>query len=146
MMKLKFEKVTSENWKECIDLKVHPDQTAFVASNAYSLVQAQYIKGLYPLCIFDGEKMVGFAMWEEDPDDHSLAMCRLMIDKRYQKRGYGRAAVVKLMDLIRDQYGHVPFYTSFEPENTVAGDLYMSLGFEKTGELLGEEIILKINL
>jgi len=145
-MNLKFEKVTSENWKECIDLQVHQDQTSFVASNAYSLVQAQFIGGLYPLCIYDGETMVGFAMWEEDPDDHSLGMCRLMIDKKYQNQGYGRAAVVKLLDQVRDQYGHVPFYTSFEPENTVAGDLYMSLGFEKTGDLLGEEIVLKIDL
>lgn len=145
-MNLKFEKVTSENWEECIGLQVHEDQASFVASNAYSLVQAQFIGGLYPLCIYDGEQMVGFAMWEEDQEDHSLGMCRLMIDKQYQNQGYGRAAVVKLLDLVRSQYGQVPFYTSFEPENTVAGDLYMSLGFEKTGDLLGDEIVLKIQL
>lgn len=145
-MNLKFEKVTSENWEACIGLQVHEDQAGFVASNAYSLVQAQFIGGLYPLCIYDGEQMVGFAMWEEDEEDHSLGMCRLMIDKKFQNQGYGRASVAKLLDLVSSQYGQVSFYTSFEPENTVAGDLYMSLGFKKTGDLLGDEIVLKIQL
>lgn len=145
-MDLRFEKITSDNWEECIGLQVHHEQAGFVASNAYSLVQAQFIEGLHPLCIYDEELLVGFLMWQEDPEDQSLGMCRLMIDKEHQNKGYGRASVVKLLDLVRGQYGHVPFYTSFEPENILAGDLYQSLGFVKTGDFLGDEIVLKIDL
>lgn len=145
-MDLGFQAVTQENWEECIDMEVLKEQREFVASNAYSLVQAQYMVGLYPLCIYDGEQMVGFLMWEEDKEDHDLGMCRLMIDQKFQKRGYGRAAVIKLMDLVREKYGHVSFYTSFESENTVAGKLYMDLGFTKTGDLIGDEIVLMAQL
>jgi len=146
-MDLGFQAVTQENWKECIAMEVLKEQRDFVASNAYSLVQAQYMVGLYPLCIYDGEQMVGFLMWGEDEEeDHDLGMCRLMIDKKFQKRGYGRAAVIKLMGLVREKYGHVSFYTSFESENTVAGKLYMDLGFAKTGDLIGDEIVLMAQL
>ena len=131
-MDLGFQAVTQENWKECIAMEVLKEQRDFVASNAYSLVQAQY--------------MVGFLMWGEDEEDHDLGMCRLMIDKKFQKRGYGRAAVIKLMGLVREKYGHVSFYTSFESENTVAGKLYMDLGFAKTGDLIGDEIVLMAQL
>lgn len=145
-MDLNFQEVTKENWVECIGMRVNKEQEAFVASNAYSLVETQYVGGLYPLCIYDGDQMVGFMMWQEDEEDHDLGMCRLMIDQRFQNRGYGRASVIKLMDMIRTKYGHAPFYTSFEPENTIAGKLYGSLGFEETGDLLGDEILMKAQL
>lgn len=145
-MNLRFLEVTRDNWEECIGLKVHQDQEEFVASNAYSLIQAQYVGGLFPLCIYDGEQMVGFTMWEEDQETHDLGMCRLMIDQKFQNQGYGRASVIKLMELVRQKYGQVPFYTSIEPENVVAGELYMNLGFKKTGDLIGDEIVLKAQL
>lgn len=144
-MNLIFKEVTKENWEECVELKVSTEQESFVAPNAYSLLQAKFEEGLYPLSIYDEDTMVGFIMYEKD-EENDLGMCRLMIDEKYQKRGYGREAVLKLLDLIREKYGSTPFYTSFEPENTVADKLYESLGFKKTGELIGEEVVAKINL
>lgn len=85
-------------------------------------------------------------MYEIDDEDDDMGMCRLMIDKKYQKKGYGREAILKLLDFIKDKYGSVHFYTSFEPENVVADKLYESIGFEKTGEILYGELVAKINL
>ncbi len=145
-MNLIFKEVTKENWEECIGLKVSKEQEDFVAPNYYSLLEATYEKGLYPLAIYDGETMVGFIMYDQDPDTNRMEMCRLMIDEKYQKKGYGRAAVLKLLDLIREKYGNIEFYTSFEPENTVADKLYESVGFKKTGEIMWEELVAKIQL
>jgi len=145
-MNLIFKKITKENWGECIELKVSKDQENFVASNAKSLLEAYFGQGLYPLAIYYDEKMVGFLMYEKDDVANDMGMCRLMIDSRYQNKGYGKVAVLKLLDLIREKYGSTPFYTSFEPENIVAGKLYESIGFSKTGKMLEEEILLKIDL
>lgn len=41
-------------------LTVGEHQKHYVASNAFSLVQAIYEEGLYPLGIYDGDEMVGF--------------------------------------------------------------------------------------
>ncbi|MCT4599205.1 MAG: GNAT family N-acetyltransferase [Vallitalea sp.] len=145
-MNIQLKEVTKENWTQCIKLKVAKEQEEFVASNSYSLLQAFYEDGLYPLAIYDNDTMVGFVMYEIDDEDDDMGMCRLMIDKKYQKKGYGREAILKLLDFIKDKYGSVPFYTSFEPENVVADKLYESIGFEKTGEILYGELVAKIDL
>ncbi|MGF7056418.1 GNAT family N-acetyltransferase [Brassicibacter mesophilus] len=145
-MNLIFKEITKENWEECIELKVSKEQENFVASNTYSLLEASFSDSLYPLAIYNVETMVGFLMYEKDDVAKDMGMCRLMIDTKYQNKGYGKAAIIKLLDFIREKYGSTPFYTSFEPENIVAEKLYESIGFIKTGKMLGEEILLKIDL
>ncbi|WP_113672385.1 GNAT family N-acetyltransferase [Vallitalea guaymasensis] len=146
-MNILFKEINNDNWEECFNLKVFKEQEEFVAPNSYSLLEAHYGKNLFPLAIYDDDIMVGFIMYEiDEEDDNSMAMCRLMIDQKHQKKGYGRAAVLKLLDFIREKYGKMPFYTSFEPENKVAEKLYESVGFKKTGEVLYEELVAKIDL
>ena len=145
-MNLIFKEITKNNWEECIELKVSKEQENFVASNVYSILQANYSAGLYPLAIYDNEIMVGFLMYEKDDVAKDMGMCRLMVDIKYQKKGYGKAAILKLLEIIKQKYGSTPFYTSFEPENIVAKKLYESIGFRETGEMLQDEILLKIDL
>jgi diamine N-acetyltransferase len=145
-MNLIFREINSENWEECIELKVAENQKNFVASNAYSILEAKFNESLYPLAIYDDHTMIGFLMYEKDDIARDMGMCRLMIDEKYQNKGYGRAAILKLIELIKEKYGSTPFYTSYEPNNTTAGKLYESVGFANTGRMLGDEILLKIDL
>lgn len=145
-MKLIFKEVNKENWEKCVGLKVSKEQEEYVAPNWYSILEAKFEKELYPLCIYDGEAMVGFIMYGLESETERMEMCRLMIDKKFQGKGYGRTAVLKLLDLIREKYGEIKFYTSFEPENLVAGKLYESLGFKKTGEIMWEEEVMVIQI
>ncbi|MBU3209744.1 GNAT family N-acetyltransferase [Clostridium algidicarnis] len=69
-----------------------------------------------------------------------------MIDKKFQGKGYGRIAVLRLLDLIKEKYGEIKFYTSIEPENIVAQKLYESIGFKKTGEIMWDEEVMVIQL
>ena len=61
--------VVRENWQALIDLKVREDQKHFVASNLYSIAQAQFgdeFEGhwdLFPYGIYDGDMPVGFLMY-----------------------------------------------------------------------------------
>lgn len=145
-MELILKEINSDNWEECIDLKVSDSQEDFVAPNWYSILEAQFVKELYPFCIYDGEQMIGFLMYDLDPDTDRMEMCRLMVDKKYQGKGYGRAAVLKLFDLIRNKYGNIRFYTSIEPNNSTAQKLYESLGFKMTGEIMWEELVMMVQL
>jgi diamine N-acetyltransferase len=58
--------VTKENWEVLIKLNVRQDQKNFVASNLYSIAQAQFgdeFEGhwdLFPFGIYDGDAPVGF--------------------------------------------------------------------------------------
>jgi diamine N-acetyltransferase len=145
-MEIIFKAIDNDNWRECIKLSVEEDQKGFVASNAYSILEAKFEEGNYPLAIYDGEAMVGFLMYSLDSEDNSWWMCRLMMDKKHQGKGYGRAAILKLLKLLKEEHGDIKVYTSFEPENSVAEKLYESVGFRKTGQIMWGEVVMEIQL
>lgn len=145
-MEITLKEVDKENWEECVELNVSEEQNDYVAANWYSILQAKFEEEIYPLCIYDGQVMVGFLMYDLDPDTNRMEMCRLMIDHKYQGKGYGRSAVLKLLDLIREKYGKIKFYTSTVPGNTAAQKLYESIGFKKTGEIMWGEVVMAIQL
>lgn len=146
-MNINFKEVDSDNWEECVSLELEDKQEDFLESNSYSLLQAQFEEELYPYCIYDEDEMIGFLMYgEEEPELNRIEMCRLMIDKKYQNKGYGRKVVNRLLDFIEDNYGHIKFYARVNPENDIAKNLYEDLGFKDTGEILWDEEIMAIQL
>ena len=145
-MEIILKEICKENWEECIELEVEENQESFVAPNSYSLLQSKYEDGAYPMGIYDGETMVGFLMYCFDEDTNKWWMCRLMMDKKHQGKGYGKKAIELFLDLMKKEKGNIAVCTSFEPENTVANKLYESMGFRKTGEILEGEVVMKIQL
>lgn len=145
-MQLVFKAIDRENWEECVDLSVSKEQADYVAPNWYSIIQSKFESDCYPLCIYDGEMMVGFLMYDLDRDTKRLEMSRLMIDQKFQGKGYGKLAILKVFDLIREKYGKIKFYTSIEPNNIGAQKLYESLGFKKTGEIMWDEEVMVVQL
>lgn len=98
------------------------------------------------MCIYDGKVMVGFLMYDLDPATKRMELSRLMIDKKYQGKQYGKIAVQNLLDKIRKEYGSIKFYTSTVPENIKTQKLFEGLGFKKTGEIMWDEIVYVIQL
>ena len=49
-MNVTLRPVTAENWEQCVELSVGPEQKHFVSSNAYSLAQAAYEDDCVPPC------------------------------------------------------------------------------------------------
>lgn len=138
--------ITSENWRECIGLSVKESQKGFVAPNVYSLAQAKVYPSYKPLAIYHGDEMVGFTLYGVDPEDNEMGISRLMIDQKYQGKGYGRAALAQLLERIKQEVSPHAIYLSFEPENKNAEALYRSFGFEHTGEVEGGELVMKLTL
>jgi len=139
--------VTKDNWKELIRLKVRDDQTHFVASNLYSIAEAQFgddYEGhwdLHPFGIYDGDTPVGFLMYGynfEHPDQQAFIL-RLMVADQFQGKGYGRFGMGKMLEVFRADERIHTVGISYEPENEAARNLYASLGFVETGKMLGEE-------
>lgn len=143
-MSVTLREINKSNWEECIKLKVDETQVNFVASNVYSLAESKFETSFFPLAIYNRQTMVGFVMYGLDDDDWWI--CRLMVDKNYQKNGYGRTAMLKLIEILRNKPECHRIFTSYEPKNLVAQKLYLSLGFEKTGKIEEGEIILCLPL
>ena len=146
-MSITLREITMDNFEECITLKVTEEQSKFVASNMYSLAEAKADGVSVPLAIYNDDTMVGFVMYWYDGDSHKGYIDRLMVDKRYQKRCYGRETMLKIIDTIRSIEGCREIQTSYGAKNTVVGDFYRSLGFKDNGEFIRDEVvlILKVN-
>jgi diamine N-acetyltransferase len=138
--------VTRDNWRDVARLKVREDQQNFVATNVYSLAESKYEPTMVPLAVFDGGTLVGFTMWGIDPETSRYWVIRVMIDERYQGRGYGRALMEALISRLLVFPDCHELYVSFEPENHVAEALYESLGFRKTGEILEGEAVSRLHM
>ncbi len=90
-------------------------QKSFVAPNDLSIIEAYIsITGnghAFPFGIFDEEIPVGFLMVGFDVDDSyenppqiaygNYSIWRLMIDEKFQNKGYGRTAMELALDFIR---------------------------------------------
>jgi diamine N-acetyltransferase len=131
--------LTSKNWYECVKLSVREDQKGFVASNAFSIAEAHFNPEFITQAIYAEEIMVGFTMYGRDPESGKYWIIRLMVDQRYQGKGYGRATMVQVIDILSKMPGCDRIFISYEPENEVAECLYNSLGFHPTGEFTGGE-------
>src|SRR5215208_7922480 len=139
--------VTKDNWKELIRLKVRDDQTHFVASNLYSIAEAQFgdeYEGhwdLHPFGIYDGDTPVGFLMYGYNfqHSDQQAFILRLMVADGFQVKGYGRFGMGKMLEIFRADERIHTVGISYEPENEVARKLYASLGFIETGKMIDDE-------
>ena len=149
--------VDSSNYREIIELSVGPDQERFVASNLQSLADAYvWREAAEPFAIYDDDEPVGFVLLfplGEGDDDSVPApdtvrgsiLVRLMIDGRFQGRGYGRAAVEAIVELVRSR-GLRTIRLSVVPENEQALEFYRRNGFAATGEVEGGEVVMERQL
>ena len=129
-----LKEITCENLDEVLALKVDDGQRSFVSSNAESLAQAYvYSETAFPFAVYDDDMIVGFIMMGYYEAKEYYTLWKLMIDKRYQNNGYGRKALELGIDYMRERFGVSEIYTGVVPENTVAKELYKSVGFKETG-------------
>jgi diamine N-acetyltransferase len=146
-MAVTLREVTKENFSECIKLKPRDDQVNFVAPNVYSIAQSKFYPETKIRAIYAGDTMVGFVMWGVDADENptELWVWRLMIDAAHQGHGYGHAAMEHIIATAKAA-GHGALFLSYEPHNTGAARFYAKLGFEDTGRIEHDEIVVRLDL
>ena len=159
---LRLEKVNGKNMWDILALRVDKEQEDFVASNEISIIEAYIAETgnghAFPFGIYENDTPIGFLMIGFDTDDYwedapSIAkgnynLWRLMIDRKYQNRGYGKRALNLALEFIKSSpCGKAEYcWLSYEPENVVARKMYHSFGFSETGDMDGEEIIAVLKL
>ena len=159
---IRLEKINAQNIWSILKLKVSDDQANFVASNDLSIIEA-YIAitsngHAFPFGIFDDNIPVGFLMIGYDVDESfdnppqiaygNYSIWRLMIDERFQNKGYGKEAIKLAIDFIRTfPCGEAEYcYLSYDSDNKMAKNLYSQFGFVENGETDGDEIVAVLKL
>lgn len=132
-MSISLRKVTKDNFKNCIDLKVSDDQKLFVATNVTSIAQSKVYPYLIPLAVYNDEEIVGFSLHGQAPESKNYYIVRLMIDEKFQGNGFGKKATLKLIEKMGKNEDCDEVYLYFVEGNKGAENLYSNLGFKKTG-------------
>ena len=159
---LELKKINRKNVADILNLEVFDNQKSFVATNNSSIIEA-YIaitenNHVFTFGIYNEDTPIGFLMigFDVNSDDEGAPkitkgnynIWRLMIDKKFQGKGFGK----KAMDLALEFINTFPFGTakycwlSYESDNDVARQLYKSVGFVETDEKDGDEIVAILKL
>lgn len=137
--------ITKENFEECLNLNIADSQKKFVSSTVHSLAQAWiYYENAFPFAIYVDNVMVGFIMLGYYEVKGYYTLWKLLIDEKYQNKGYGKKALKLGIDYLVNRFKVTEIYTAYYATNEIARNLYASVGFRETGEIVGNEIGMKL--
>ena len=142
-MALSLKPIDESNFEACIDLDVTDYQKQFVASNMYSLAECYAVKEADGFLMVDQDTFVGFTMisYETEGDFKGPWIVRFMVDQRFQRKGYGRQAMIHVLEKFKSLHPNETIYLSTKENNTTAILLYESFGFKATGKMLYGEMV-----
>ncbi len=139
---IRLREINADNFWDIISLTLEKEQEQLIVSNAVSIAQAYVQHECIPLAIYGGKIPVGFVMYCIDRDDGEYWIYRLMIDKQYQNKGYGRQTLEQIIEIIKKDGTHHKIYLGVHINGGASVHLYESMGFVFTAQAFGKEHIM----
>jgi diamine N-acetyltransferase len=150
--------LTDADREAVLGLRRAPGQERFLGSMASHFEDAVADAHACPRMwsVHDGDKLVGFVMISDGIPAEVLAadddiigpyfLWRLLIDERYQGRGYGAATIDAVVAYLRTRPGAEVLWTSCGRGDGTPKPFYERYGFVDTGELKWGETVLRLDL
>ena len=142
----------SESNRQAVEaLRVSPSQERFVSGVADSLLEAAKhpdARALY-WAVHAEDTPVGFVMIADEvgsPEYISHYLWKLLIDERYQGQGLGTATLDLIVEYFRGRPGVELLNTSAGQGDGSPIAFYERYGFERTGDVLDDEVLLRLGL
>ena len=113
------------------DLEVAEYQQNFVCDSLTMLARAWLHRKKRPRVfnVYDGDTAVGMGMYLDDPEKDAYDFCQLFIDKRYQGKGYGKAAVSLVLEAMKAEGKYQKVSMCYVEGNEVSRKLFEQFGF-----------------
>ncbi|WP_436988073.1 GNAT family N-acetyltransferase [Streptomyces sp. enrichment culture] len=134
--------VDDDNWRDVADVAPLDDQRRFAPALAarYLLLSAR--GGVWTsLAVCADGAVAGHVMWARDDEDGTYWVGGMLIDGAQQGKGTGRAAVRTLLAWLAERDDCEEIRLSYDPDNVAAERLYASLGFRRTADTEGDEVV-----
>jgi diamine N-acetyltransferase len=141
---VELREITQDSLRAVLDLAVEPEQEGYVATNARSIAEAHFEPHAWFRAVYADDDPVGFVMAYRDPPE-VFWVWRFMIDARHQGKGYGLRALELLVEEARAD-GVPEIKLSFHSGEHSPQGFYKRFGFAETGEVEGEEIVMRLAL
>jgi diamine N-acetyltransferase len=149
--RVSLREISSDNLHAVLGLSVTDQQReVYPRSNGWSIAEGHYPPDddlVWMRAIYAGDTPVGFMMTSEAGEQGKYFLWRLMIDADHQGRGYGFEALAQLIARISDTPNPEELITSHLKGPGNPGPFYRKVGFEYTGEMIGErDHVMKMSL
>lgn len=132
--KVTLEELDVNNWLKICDLSVSDEQKEFFSiPSVYWIGISRYELKNKLFAIKADDDYVGFIGAGFYEDGVLGDIDPIMIDYHYQGKGYGKAAMLLIIDYMRNILEVPAINISYRKENTVAEKLYESFGFKVFG-------------
>jgi diamine N-acetyltransferase len=141
---------TAENRPELEGLRVRPEQLEFINSVADAFLEAEEEPDgrAIQFGLYDGETLVGFVMLADEVGNPSYVahfLWKLLIDERFQRQGYGTAAIDLVAAYFRSR-GVDAMWTSASEGRGGPIPFYERHGFIRQGKTSWGEVMLRLDL
>jgi diamine N-acetyltransferase len=143
--------LTESNRQAVEALRVSPSQERFVSSVADSLREAAQHPEAHALywAVYAEDTAVGFVMIADEvasPDYIPHFLWKLLIDEQHQRQGFGSATLDLIVEYFRGRPGVEVLTTSAGQGDGSPIAFYERYGFERTGEVSDDEVVLRLRL
>ncbi len=130
------------NMWSAIQLKVDKDQERFVLDAKQSICMVAGYSSKKAYVLMESKRAVGLLVLDCDPKKNLFNVDILLVDKRYQHRGYGKIMLQKGLEILKKK-GAKAIEIGVSRYNIPAQKLYRSLGFKEVA-IYPEGMALKI--
>lgn len=140
-----LELVNKDNFEEVLQVQVLEEDQRRVASVEYSLAQAWLYRDeetLLPYAVKSGQKIVGFVLLSIK-EDKSYYVWRLLIDRHYQNRGYGKEVIRQVICLAKEEPSCHTITMNYVIGNHKMRYILEKFGFQSVG-VIGQEIKMEL--
>jgi len=143
-----LEALNKNNWKTCANLKVKAEQKDSIPDNLISIAELNFYPNTEAVAIVKQNQktkentIVGFATFgtpECAEKEKMSKIFRLMIDEKYQGKGYGRQALIQIVEKLFIENKSKQIQVCYHPNKEKLKQFYTSLGF-KNQEILQCEL------
>jgi RimJ/RimL family protein N-acetyltransferase len=132
---VKLENLNEDNWLHICDLSVSAKQKEFFPiPNIYWIGISRYEEHTELFAIKYQDDYVGLIGGGYDEDGTTGFINPLMIDEKYQKKGFAVVATKLMIQYLVDNLHVTKINISHRKVNAVAGQMYEKLGFRIVGE------------
>lgn len=141
-----FQEITEDNLDLAIGITVMPDQEVVIVPVSYSLAQCFVLSDiLKPFLILNNHEPVGFILFLIDESEKQYEICRLMINRHHQHKGYGKKALLLAIEYLKNA-GTRKIELSHQTSNYGVGALYQGIGFTYTGDIKDGEVMMELQI
>ena len=143
---LRLEEVNPDNWR--LGLHVKESQKEYASDTMHLLARAYAYREdrSRAAIIYDNDTAIGMALYYDCNDLNAYVLSQFFIDERYQGKGYGLAATVRILDDMRKDGKFKKVILCYVEGNDAARFLYEKCGFRQTGDRDGNEIVMQLDL